>query len=120
MRARPALVVPGPSSSPSSAGSQGDAQTTLTDGQQVLIAPATPAVLRRAVPLAGDAGGITATVDRRLLAPGHDRMLPVVAEVVGIGETGHARSQHPVHRQPLLVDRVINIMRIAVLSASDV
>src|SRR3954462_8616189 len=30
MRAGPALVVPGPSSSPSSAGSQGDAQTTLT------------------------------------------------------------------------------------------
>src|SRR3954454_20532462 len=36
IRAGPALVVPGPSSSPSSAGSQGDAQTTLTVGHPKL------------------------------------------------------------------------------------
>src|SRR3954454_479253 len=38
IRAGPALVVPGPSSSPSSAGSQGDAQTTLTIGAKILDA----------------------------------------------------------------------------------
>ena len=90
------------------------------DGQQCLIAPATPAILRRAVPLAGDAGGITATVDRRLLALDHNHMLPVVAEVVGVGEARHARSQHPVHRQPLLVGRTVDLVWVTVLPASDV
>src|SRR6478735_6051455 len=90
------------------------------DGQQSWIAPTAPAILRRTVPFAGDAGGIAVAIDRWLLALDHDRMLPVVAEVVGIGEAGYTRTQHPIHRQPLLVGRIVDLVRIAVLPAGDV
>jgi hypothetical protein len=49
------------------------------------------------------------TIDRQPLALDHDRMLPVVAEVVGVAEAGDARSQHPpAHRQPRLVGHIVD------------
>src|SRR5690242_14318294 len=60
------------------------------DGQQFLIARWPPAILRRAVPLSGDAGGILGVGERRLGLLDQDRMFPVIAEVIGIGEAGDA------------------------------
>src|SRR3954469_9180381 len=62
------------------------------DSQQILIAPTAPTILRRAIPLSSDARRIAAAIDkrRRRLVFNHNYMLPVVAEVVGVGEAGDA------------------------------
>src|SRR3954447_11152791 len=60
------------------------------DGKQLLIAPWPAAILRRAVPLSGDAGGVSGVGERRLGLLDQDRMFPVIAEVIGIGEAGDA------------------------------
>jgi hypothetical protein len=56
------------------------------NGQQFLIAPYAAAILRRTVALSSDAEGVGDALDRRFALFEGDRVLPIVAEVIGVGE----------------------------------
>ena len=58
--------------------------------EQVLIAPGASGILWRTVALSGDAGRIGRRLDCRCALFNDDRMFPVVAEVVSVGEAGEA------------------------------
>jgi hypothetical protein len=60
------------------------------DLEQFFIAPDAAAIFRRTVALAGDAGGIGLAVDGGLDFLDGDRVVPIVAEILGVGKAGDA------------------------------
>src|SRR3954471_18227015 len=89
-------------------------------GEKVLVTPGTAAVLGRAVPFSRKTGGVATGLKRPPGALNQDRVLPVVAEVVGVGKAADAGVQHLVQGQPLLVGHLVEAVGVAILAAGDV
>src|SRR3954462_15727052 len=53
------------------------------DGEQLLVTQAAAAILRRAVPPSGDAGGVSPTLDRRAPAPPPQPKVPLIPPELG-------------------------------------
>ena len=85
------------------------------DFEEMLVSPGTSAILGRAVALPGDAGRIGIRIVCRPSFLDHDRMFPVIAEVVGVGKAGDARFEQAVQRQAILVGDIIDGAPIAIL-----
>ncbi len=64
------------------------------DLEQLLITPGTAAILRRTRALACDAGRVGRSLSGRKGLFDRDGVLPVVAEVLGVGEADDAGSVH--------------------------
>src|SRR4051794_9054733 len=90
------------------------------DSEKVLVTPGTAAVLWRAVPFSGNTGGVATCRKRPPGSLNQDRVFPVVAEVIGVGEAADAGVQHLVQGQPLFVGHLVEAVRVAILAACDV
>src|SRR3954453_8645056 len=90
------------------------------DFEQLTVAPGTATILGQAPPLPGGADGAGQSLNGGQALLDHERMVPVVAEVVGVGEAGDARLDQAVQGDACLVGDIINRTRISVLSARDV
>jgi len=85
------------------------------NSHEMLIAPWAAAVFWRTGALSGDAGRIGSPVDRWLGFFHGDRMVPVVAEIVGVAEAGDAGSQQAVQGQAVFVVDVVGGAPVAIL-----
>src|ERR1051325_8743767 len=86
----------------------------------MLGSPGPSAILGRAVALPGDAGRIGIRIVCRPSFLDHDRMFPVIAEVVGVGKAGDAGFEQAVQPQAILVGDIIDGAPIAILPAVNV
>src|SRR5215204_6135766 len=89
-------------------------------GEKVLVTPGTAAVLGRAVPFSRNTGGGATCLKWPPGSLNQDRVLPVVAEVIGVGKAAHAGGPHLVQGQPLLVGHLVEAVGVAILAAGDV
>src|SRR3954447_20810563 len=89
-------------------------------GEKVLVTPGTAAVLWWAVPFPGNTGGVATCRKRPPGSLNQDRMFPVVAEVIGVGEAADAGVQQLVQGQSLFVGHLVEAVRAAILAACDV
>ena len=88
--------------------------------QQLLITPDTAAILGWTVLLSSDADGVEFALDRRLAFFECDRVIPIVAEVIVVGEADDRRSQQVVQGHAIFVGDIVDSVAIAILLAADV
>src|SRR4051812_32170944 len=90
------------------------------DFEQLTVAPGTTAILGWTPALPGGADGTGQSLNGRQALLDHERMFPVVAEVVGVGEAGDARPDQIVQGDAVLVGDIVDGTRITVLPALNV
>src|SRR5215213_8085715 len=90
------------------------------DVEQLTVAPGTAAILGWTPALPGGAEGTGQSLNGGQALLDHERMFPVVAEVVGVGEAGDARLDQAVQGDAVLVGDIVDGTRITVLPALDV
>lgn len=90
------------------------------DFEQLTVAPGAATILGRTPALSGGADGTGQSLDVGQALFDHERMFPVVAEIVGVGEAGDARRDQVLQGDAFFVGDIIDRARIAVLPAFDV
>src|SRR5215213_10514806 len=90
------------------------------DFEQLTVAPGAAAILGRTPALSGGADGTGQSLNVGRALFDHERMFPVVAEVVGVGEAGDTRLDQAVQGNAFLVGDIVDGAGIAVLPALDV
>src|SRR3954452_19264760 len=90
------------------------------DFEQFKVAPGAATILGRTPALSGGTGGTGQSLNGGQALFDQERMFPVVAEIVSVGEADDARLDQAIQGDAFLVGGIVDGARIAVLPAFDI